>query len=336
MDASKSVCITEKELVSMERIIDPVAPEAIIAELTEEKFLRHSTKATNQLYIVNYHNSPNILREIGRLREEAFRSAGGGTGKEADIDQYDIAEKPYDQLIVWDPEEREITAGYRLLDCNTAPRDAEGRVISATAKLFDLSNRFTGVFLPQTAELGRSFVQPKYQKGASRKGLFALDNLWDGLAAYMIERPHLKYMFGKVTMYPHYDRMARNMILAFLAARFPDPDQLLRPHEPIVSAAELQPYQAEFAALDYKEAYRKLNAAVKARGENIPPLINSYMGLSQTMRTFGTAENKAFGKVEETGILITYQDISEERKQRYLDTFAANKEFTGPLVKRSS
>lgn len=319
----------------MEKIIDPVPTEAIIAELNEEKFLRHTSKAGNQLYVITHHNSPHIMREIGRLREEAFRTAGGGTGKPADIDRYDTADKPFDQLIVWDPEEREILAGYRMLDCNTAPRDERGLIISATAHLFALSPKFVSDFLPHTAELGRSFVQPKHQRGASRKGIFALDNLWDGLAAYMISRPHLKYMFGKVTMYPHYSREARNLILSFLRHYFPDPDKLMQPHKAIISDEELRRYQKQFEGLEYRDGYKKLMAAVKEHGESIPPLINSYMGLSSTMRTFGTAENDAFGKVEETGILITYNDIDPERKQRYLESFAANRDYIGPLKRKS-
>jgi hypothetical protein len=314
----------------MEDIIEPIEREAILAELKEEYFLRNTTKGGNQLYLVNYHNAPNITREVGRLRELAFRSAGGGTGKEIDLDDYDTSEHCYDQLVVWDPIDQEIMAGYRLLKCRLGERDADGNLKSATSKLFNLSSRMISDFMPFTLELGRSFVQPKYQRTAPRKGIFALDNLWDGLATVMLMDPQLKYLFGKVTMYPKYDREARNMILAFMRHFFPDPDELVRPRVPLVQESELSPFYHLFEGLAYKEAHRVLQAEVKKREENIPPLINSYMSLSSTMRSFGTAENSSFGTVEETGILITFDDIEAGRKERYIQAFEANKVFSGP------
>jgi len=315
----------------MENIIEPVKREAIIAELKEEHFLRNTSKGGNQLYLMNYHEAPNITREVGRLREVAFRTAGGGTGKAIDLDDYDTSEHAYDQLIVWDPEDQEIMAGYRLLKCSKGERDANGNLKSATSKLFNLSPRMIDEFLPLTLELGRSFVQPKYQRTAPRKGIFALDNLWDGLATVMLMDPELKYLFGKVTMYPQYEREARNIILAFMRHFFPDPDALVSPRVALVHEEELKPYYALFNGLVYKEAHKVLNTEVKKRGENIPPLINSYMSLSSTMRSFGTAENSNFGTVEETGILITFDDIEPSRKERYIKSFEENKVFLGPL-----
>ncbi len=320
----------------MEDIIKPVDRDAIIAELTEEHFLRHTSKGGNQLYVCDHRTAPNIVKEVGRLREVAFRTAGGGTGKSVDLDQYDLSDNPYQQLIVWDAEDKEILAGYRLLKCADGERDENGKLMSATSKLFDLSDKFVEDFLPITIELGRSFVQPQYQRGSQRKGLFALDNLWDGLASIMMDNPHLKYMFGKVTMYPHYDREARNMILAFMKYFFPDPDELVRPRVPLVSDAELEPHFALFEGLAYKEARKVLGQEVRKHGEAIPPLINSYMSLTATMRSFGTAENKSFGTVEETGILLKFEDVDPARKERYIHTYEDNAEYKGPLYKPES
>jgi hypothetical protein len=315
----------------MEDIIEPVELMALLAELTEEHFLRNTSKGGNQVYLVNYHSAPNITREVGRLREVAFRAAGGGTGKAIDLDDYDTSAHPYDQLIVWDPEDQEIMAGYRLLTCRLGERDAEGNLISATSKLFKLSSQMLNDFLPRTIELGRSFVQPKYQRTAPRKGLFAMDNLFDGLAAVMTNDPELEYMFGKVTMFPHYEREARNIILSFMRYFFPDPDKLVVPRIPLVKEEELLVHYPLFEGLSYKEAHRVLHNEVKKRGESIPPLINSYMSLSSTMRSFGTAENSSFGTVEETGILVAYNDIEPARTERYIKSYESNKEFRGPL-----
>lgn len=315
----------------MEDIIAPVDRNLIIEELTEDKFLRNTSKAGNQLYLVDHRDSPHITREIGRLRELAFRMAGGGTGKSMDIDQYDTSNHPYSQLIVWDPEDQEITAGYRLIKCSNAERDENGHLISATAHLFHISDNFTNNYLAKTLELGRSFVQPKYQRGAARKGLFALDNLWDGLATIMILNPELEYMFGKVTMYPRYNTQARNILLAFLNTYFPDKEDLLVPRQPLVSKAVLDKEAQRFGGMEYKDAHQLLVKELKDRGESIPPLINSYMNLSRTMKTFGTASNYEFGEVEETGILVTFKDINPARKQRYIDTLEESRIFKGPL-----
>jgi hypothetical protein len=317
-----------------EKIIPAVDRDLIVSELTPETFLRHTNKLRNQLYLLNHHNSPNVMREIGRLREEAFRRAGGGTGKAMDIDAYDTAEKPFQQLIVWDPEDREIIAGYRIIKCADAARDANGHLISATAHLFNLSETFVTQYLPHTLELGRSFVQPKYQRGESKKGLFSMDNLWDGLGAYLLLNPDVQYLFGKVTMYPHYNREARNYILAFLDQYFPDDKNLVTPINPLVAPEELEPYKKLFDGMEYKEGYTLLNKEVRGRGENIPPLINTYMNISATMKTFGTAANNAFGEVEETGILVTASDIFPARKERHIETYERDKHFTGPLVKK--
>lgn len=314
----------------MEEIIPPVKRELIISELTEERFLRNTSKLRNQLYLVNAHNAPNTMQEIGRLRELAFRTSGGGTGKSADIDAYDTSDRPFEQLVLWDPEDQEIIAGYRVLMCRNAPRDEEGHILSATAHLFKLSERFVVDYLPDTMELGRSFVQPQYQRGASRKGLFSMDNLWDGLGAIVIQNPDIKYLFGKVTMYPSYNREARNILLAFMQHYFPDREELARPINPYVHPQDLAPYDGMFEGMDYKEGFTLMNREVRQRGENVPPLFNQYMGLSATMKTFGTALNQNFGDVEETGIMVTLADIYDDRKSRYLDSYYTHRDFRGP------
>jgi hypothetical protein len=206
----------------MKEIIPPIARELIEAELTHDKFQRKTNKADNEIYILTYHDSPNIMREIGRLRELTFRAAGGGVGDEVDIDHYDITDDyPYKQLIVWDPSRHEILGGYRFIHCAGLPRDKNGEVPLATSHLFNFSDEFIDDYLPYVIELGRSFVQPEYQSSkAGAKALFALDNLWDGLGALMIDHPDIRYFFGKVTMYTQYNQHARNLILHFFETFF--------------------------------------------------------------------------------------------------------------------
>lgn len=305
----------------MKEVIPPVDKELLQEELTKDKFVRDTNYGSNKIYNITYHDSPNVMREIGRLREVTFRYAGGGTGKEIDIDAYDMDDKPYQQLVVWDPEENEILGGYRYFFLRDAPKDNTGKIKLATSRLFSFSDRFINEFLPHTIELGRSFVQPKYQAtDASRTGIFALDNLWDGLGALITNFPETKYFFGKVTMYPRYNRNARNLLLYFLDKYFADKENLLKPHSPLKYIINKEEFEQIFSGASYQEDYRILSQKVREYGENIPPLINSYMSLSPTMMVFGTAINENFGDVEETAIMIRIDDIYEIKKARHILT----------------
>jgi hypothetical protein len=306
----------------MKEIIPPVPRELIEAELTTEKFQRKTNKADNEIYILTFHDSPNIMREIGRLRELTFRSAGGGIGEEVDIDHYDTDEHPYKQLIVWDPSRKEILGGYRFIHCAGLPRDENGEVPLATSHLFRFSDEFIDDYLPYVIELGRSFVQPDYQSSkAGAKALFALDNLWDGLGALMIDYPDIKYYFGKVTMYTQYNQSARNLILHFFEKYFPDPDKLVIPKRPMPYTDNSARLDDLFAGKNYDDAYKILSAEVRKFGENIPPLINAYMSLTPTMRTFGTVISDEFGDVEETGILLNIDDMYDAKIDRHVSTY---------------
>ena len=307
----------------MEDIIAPIPVEVLKAELTEDKRLRFTNKSHNEVYIVTWQDSPNVLREIGRLREIAFRAAGGGTGLAMDLDEFDTMENPYKQLIVWSPETEEIIGGYRYLLGSEVNFDDKGQPVLATAHMFHFSDRFLRDYLPYTIELGRSWVSRDYQTTrAGARAIFALDNLWDGLGALTVVMPDVRYLFGKVTMYPSYDRTARDMILFFLQKHFGDPDKLIIPMKPLDIEADRDELSTLFSEKDFKADYRILNREVRKRGLNIPPLVNAYMGLSPTMKMFGTAINYGFGDVEETGILIAVDEILDEKRVRHIDSFA--------------
>lgn len=306
----------------MEDIIAPIDKEVLKSELTEDKRLRFTNKSNNEIYIVTWKNAPNVLKEIGRLREIAFRAAGGGTGKSMDLDEYDLMENPYQQLIVWDPETEEILGGYRYLLGDEVEFDAEGKPLLATAHMFNFSEKFLKDYLPTTIELGRSFVTLEYQSTrAGSKGLFALDNLWDGLGALTVVMPQVKYFFGKMTMYPSYNRFGRDMILYFLKKHFNDKDKLITPMQPLLIETDEKVLEKLFCHDTFKEDYKVLNTEVRKLGYNIPPLVNAYMSLSPTMRMFGTAINDGFGDVEETGILIAVDEILEEKRVRHIESY---------------
>lgn len=306
----------------MKKIIDPIDKDLIKKELTVGKRVRTTNKADNEIYIFTAHDSPNLMREVGRLREIAFRHYGGGTGLEADIDKYDLMDNPYHQLIVWDPEKEDILGGYRFILGKNVNLDENGRPMLATAHLLNFSDNFIKNYLPHTVELGRSFVTLEYQSTLhSRKGIFALDNLWDGLGALTVIDSSLKYFFGKVTMYGTYNKDARNMILYFMNKHFPDPDNLISPINPLETNTDIKKMEDLFKGKTFREDYKTLNKEVRALGLNIPPLINAYMGLSPYMRFFGTAINDEFGDVEESGILIEIDQILEDKRQRHIETY---------------
>lgn len=311
----------------MKKVIAPLPRKEIYAELTPSKLLRKTNKGGNEIYIVTHHDSPALMHEIGRLREITFRDAGGGTGEETDIDVYDTAVSPYKQLIVWNPDAKEILGGYRYILCAEAPKDEHGHVQLATSHLFDFSQRFIDEFLPYSLELGRSFVQPAYQSSkAGAKALFALDNLWDGLGALTVDHPEIKYFFGKITMYSHFHNEARNLIQFFFKKYFRDKENLVYPKEPVEFEMDMDAMEKLFIGENYKEDYKILLQNVRQYGENVPPLINSYMNLSPSMKTFGTSKNKEFGEVLETGIILTIEDIYSIKVDRHIETYIKDKE----------
>lgn len=311
------------ETLHNDNIIPPVDINLIEDELHKPgHFLRNTNKGSNEIYVLDARTAPNTMREIGRLREIAFRGAGGGTGTECDIDQFDLMEPPCRQLIVWDPEERLILGGYRFIFGEDIKFDAPGVPRIATSHMFTFSEQFLKEYLPHTVELGRSFVRTEYQSSkAGAKAIYTMDNLWDGLGALTVLHPEIKYLFGKVTMYPGYLPQCRNMILYFLHKHFPDNDCLVRPIKKLNTNMDVEAMQNLFCNDDFKSDYRVLNAEIRRYGFNIPPLVNAYMSLSPGMRMFGTAINTEFGDVEESAIFMAIDDIYEAKKQRHIDTF---------------
>lgn len=305
-----------------EEIIQPVSKALLKSELTEDRLLRTTNKSHNDIYVVTAHNAPNVMLEIGRLRELAFRTAGGGTGKSADIDEFDLMDAGCNQLVVWNPEAEEIIGGYRYLFGDQWKLNDNGQPNLAMSHMFHFSEKFMREYAPYTVELGRSFVSLEYQNvRKNTKSIFALDNLWDGLGALTVINPKCKYFFGKMTMYPSFARRGRDMILYFLRKHFGDDEQLITPMNPLKLEVSDEELAAIFNENDFKKDYRILNHEIRNLGFNIPPLFNAYMNLSPTMKFFGTAINYEFGDVEESGILIAMDEIFEEKRIRHINSF---------------
>lgn len=315
-------------------IIPPVSRDLIKAELKRKHFLRKTNCGNKEIYITTAHLSPNIMREIGRLRELSFALDGGGTGKECDIDEFDTLPEPhcFKQLFVWSPEDEEIVGGYRFIHGTNMQNLGDGTIVTPTAELFHYSDDFVKNYLPYTVELGRAFVQPAFQPGNNlRKGLYSLDNLWDGLGGIAIEIPETRYFFGKITMYSQMNVRAKDLVLYFYQKHFPDRDGLVWPNEPLEIKSDLNELHGLFNGHNYKEDYQILVRNVRALGTSVPAMINAYMNLSPTMRSFGTAMNHDFGETDETGILVNLRDILPEKRARYFESYEVkNRVFDRP------
>ncbi|MDZ7634185.1 MAG: GNAT family N-acyltransferase [Bacteroidales bacterium] len=309
----------------MEPLGEAVPADELVAELARVGYMRKTNNANNEVYLFDNRTSPLLMHEVGRIRELTFRHAGGGTGKALDLDEFDLnPDYPQKQLIIWDPDNREIIGGYRFIFPERKEKNFSVDRFASSA-YFTFSRKFIRKYLPHTMELGRSFVRPEYQSAAmGRKSLYSLDNLWDGLGAIIIDNRQVRYLFGKVTMYTHYNVHARNMILYFMLKYFPDPDKLAVPDDPIVIDVHLDEMKQIFSGRSFKEDLKILGQEVRKQGENIPPLINAYMNLSPTMRCFGTFINHHFGNVEETGIMITVRDIYIDKINRHLASYREN------------
>ncbi|HJV78587.1 MAG TPA: GNAT family N-acetyltransferase [Paludibacter sp.] len=307
----------------MKPIRPAIDKEILKRELSADKFLRPTNKAHNEIYVVTAHEAPNVMLEIGRLRELSFRSGGGGTGEEIDTDEFDYMEKPYYQLIVWDPVAMEIIGGYRYLPGADVDFDENGQPKFVMSHLFTFTDKFIKDFLPYTVELGRAFVQPNYQTSKmGTKSLFALDNLWDGLGALTHTVKKTRYFIGKVTIYEHYPVVARELIYEYMSRYFPDPDNMISPKKIIHVSPEVEKMAKElFVGNDSSADYKALQRTIRHQGESIPSMFSAYIGLSDTMRFFGSIFDPDFGSVYESGIMITMADLLETKRKRYIDSY---------------
>lgn len=308
----------------MKAIIDPVPVELIKAELSKSKKLEDSNKGHNELYVVTWHDSPNVVTEIGRLRELTFREAGGSTGNDIDLDEYDKMENPYKQLVVWDPDNEAIVGGYRFFYGSDALFDDKGQPIMASSHQFRFSQKFIDEYLPYVLEVGRNFVVPEYQSSRSgAKSIYVMDNLWDGMVAIIMKNPDLLYFFGKITMYPSYDHIVRDLIYHFLWKHFGDKDELVRPWDDLSVMPDSDPELMNLVVNkdDLMEDYKLLKMAAKMRGVNVPPNITAYFSITSQMLMFGTSANRLMNNIEDTGLLIPFDAIYHEKKRRHIGAY---------------
>ncbi len=299
----------------MKKIIPALNRDELRQLLNEETFLRNTNKLDNEIHSFSTNNSLKLLYEVCRLREITFRHSGGGTGKELDVDEYDVhSENPYQQLVVYNSKDQEIVGAYRyMLGSEDFPLNVDGNPSFATSKLFNFSEEFNDVYLSRSIELGRSFIQPKYQANM-KLGMFSLMNLWDGLGSLVLQNPKHNYFLGKVTFYDNYNKDALDLILTYF-------DQCCKPEKELFKPKEekeyLRPVNEDniklFENRSLEEGHKILQAEMRKIDQQIPPLVNIYINTSPNLQVFGTAHNKEFGNVLETGILIPIDKIYDHK-----------------------
>ena len=221
---------------------------------------------------------------------------------------------------MWNPEADEIIGGYRFTKWALASFHENGQPYVNTEHLFNFSQKFLDEYFPYCLEMARAFVQPKYQSAQmGRKALFALDNLWDGIGALVASDPSVRYLAGKVTIYSSSPELSRKAMVYYLDKFFGDREGLITSKNPERWTEEQAVmFDEMFTGATVKENYQILNNFVKSMGDTIPPLIHSYIGLSDTMKTFGTTLDPDFGDCYDTGMMITVADIYKEKFSRYI------------------
>ncbi|HBX05289.1 MAG TPA: GNAT family N-acetyltransferase [Leclercia adecarboxylata] len=245
-----------------------------------------------------------ILRELGRLREIAFRAVGEGSGKRRDTDSFD---DDYLHLILWDDEDLEIVGAYRFIP--TAMREPEALY---SYSLFHYDDKMRDI-LEHGIELGRSFIQPRYW---GRRGL---DYLWSGIGAYLARYPHYRYLFGPVSISGGLPPAARDLLVAFYRLWFPATHPLAASRRPY--PASLPEVLAQFGGEDYVEDLTRLKSLLGNLGCGIPPLYKQYSELCEPggVQFIDFGSDPSFNNCVDGLVLVDLCYLKANRYQRYIE-----------------
>ena len=303
-------------------LIEPVSRKLLREELTTDRLVRPTRIGSNEVYIFTALKAPNLMQEVGRLRELTFRVAGAGFGTAVDIDHFDTDEYPCRQLIVWDPVAYEIIGGYRFNIFHKFKGKPLRDIPLANKSLYSISKTFTFEYIPYLVELARAFIQPKYQpKFAGRKAAFSLDNIWDGLGALVVKYPFIRYFFGRLTFFSNYDPTVRDLAFYFFAKHLQGNPALLSAKKPFEFPTLLNDLEKVIGGSSIKDDFTKLNQAAKNHGTTIPPLVKSYFNVSGTLRVFEPVFDSYFASSYAAAILVTIADVYPAFVKRYITPY---------------
>lgn len=304
-----NIFITEKN------VIHPIDRKLIKRELSDSQILGR-TKDDKKIILTEFENSPNVLKEIARLREITFRKVGEGTGKKRDIDDFD---KYYKHLVVWDEEELEIVGSYRI----GIGKDiflSKGTEGFYTSTLFNFSSRFEDEVIKDSIELGRSFVQKKYWNSN------ALNYLWQGIGAFISNNDWVKHLFGGVSISNNYSESAKNMIVYYFQKWFDDIDDFAESKNKfILSNKTADDLSKIFISDNYKEDYRILKNLLKPTGYTVPVLYKHYSELCNDngVKFLDFGVDPDFENCVDGLILVDVHKIKDEKRERFINSLSA-------------
>jgi putative hemolysin len=298
-------------------IAHPQSPRIIRKELKESELLG-TTKDGKLIYLYSNTKESAVLKEIGRLREIAFRKVGEGANERRDIDKYD---KYYKHIVLWDENDLEIVGSYRIAECSEVLKNygVDGLYNSS---LFEFSSEFTQM-LPESIELGRSFVQPKYW------GSRALDYLWYGIGAYLNKNPQIKYMYGPVSISATYPKMAKDIIFTFFDTYFGDGTNLVKPKTEYNFKSDEylnNMLKSELSTNNYKTDFLVVKNLLKNLNSSIPILYKQYAELCEDdgIKFCAYSVDQNFASCVDSFIVVEISKIKETQKKRYI--YSHNKE----------
>ncbi|MBN1153991.1 lysophospholipid acyltransferase family protein [candidate division KSB1 bacterium] len=289
-------------------IIHPIDRKLLRDELAKAELLT-VTSDNKKIYLVNFINGQNLVREIGRLREVTFRKVGEGTGNKLDIDEYD---RYYQHVVIWDENEMEIIGSYRLGDA-TEIIPKYGPQGFYNASLFMFSDDFIP-YLEKSLELGRSFIQQKYWRSN------ALDLLWQGIGAFLKNKPELKYLFGAVSISDNYSEYAKTLLVYFYNYYFGDPENLARSkHRFLLTKQEEEEAMQVVSGSNYEQDFRNLKFTLKTLGFSVPILFRRYTELCEgdgvKFLDFGIDES--FSNTVDGLVFISLDKLKPSKQKRY-------------------
>jgi putative hemolysin len=294
---------------SVETVAPPENPVLLRQELATAQRLG-DTRDGKAIYLCRMADAPCVMREIGRLRELTFRTVGEGCGQPRDIDRFD---EHYEQLVLWDEGEMEIVGAYRLADAGRVLRE-RGLSGLYSSTLFHYGPRCRGM-LRQGLELGRSFVQPKYQTRHS------LDYLWYGIGAYLKRNPQLRYLFGPASISRYYGSDATARLVYYYGSHFGDTALDVSPRTPfLIPAGTRAALQAEFSGIDAEEDLKSLRQSLAEAGLPIPTLYKHYAQATEPGGVVFTAFNidHDFGDCVDSFVIADLHKLTPRKRQRYL------------------
>ena len=290
-------------------VVHPANAKAIKKALFQSRLLGE-TRDGKKIFLYQFQDDCPVMQEIARLRELTFRTVEEGTGLALDLDKFDVY---YSHIVLWDDNDLEIVGSYRV---------GEGPKIMAqfgidgfySQTLFDLSADFAA-YLPNSLELGRSFVQPRYW------GQHSLDYLWYGIGAYLREQPEIKYLFGPVSLSNAYPQLAKELIVGFYQQQCGISQPTAKARLPFVISEQCQQFAAQEFNHHYASSYKTLNSELKKLGVKVPTLYKQYVELCVEngchFIDFNIDPN--FNNCIDSLVMVEIDKIAPKKRQRYIE-----------------